>query len=243
MKIIYSNSQKPSFNLAVEEYLFSKGEEDFLLFYVNENSVILGSNQVTVNEVNLDFCQLHDIGIFRRISGGGAVFHDQGNLNYCFISDKSENKTVLNGDFLFPIIEILQSFEIPVEMGARKDLWLQGKFKISGTASHIRKNRQLHHGTLLYNSNLNYLQQSLTVNKKDENLKGIPSVPSTVTNISAYLEEKQGDSLESRDFFKAFISRIAEYFHSEIVEIQKDEMTDVLELEKKYFQPEWIFRK
>lgn len=242
MKIIRSISRKTSENLAIEEYLFSKSADNFLFFYVNESSVVLGSNQVVVNEVNLEFCNQHKIGIYRRMSGGGAVYHDEGNLNYCFICNKSDDNSALNGDFLLPVIDVLNSMEIPVHSGVRKDLWLPGEYKISGTASHISKKRCLYHGTLLYKSNLYVLQAALSVSQKNENLKGTLSVPSKVKNISAYISEAGGNALSANSFFDALITRFSEYYRTEISEIEANSM-EVTDIEKKYTDPEWTFKK
>ena len=159
MNVIFSPSTIPSFNLAAEEYLFKKQGQDFLFLYVNDPSVIVGSNQVVMNEVDIDFCIENDITIIRRLSGGGAVYHDSGNFNYSFIQDGTD--APLSAQFVQPIIETLHSMNIPVNIGKRKDIWLKGK-KISGTASHLSKGRELHHGTLLYNSDLDKLQKALT---------------------------------------------------------------------------------
>jgi lipoate-protein ligase A len=99
MKIIQSLSNSPIYNLALEEYLFSEFQDDFLLFYVNDKSVIVGSNQSVRNEVNLEFCKANNIQLVRRKSGGGAVFHDLGNLNFSFIRNKCTDKNTLSGDF------------------------------------------------------------------------------------------------------------------------------------------------
>ncbi|MFZ4726698.1 MAG: lipoate--protein ligase family protein, partial [Paludibacter sp.] len=148
MQIIHFSSTSPTFNLAAEEFLFSERQDDLLFLYVNEPSVIIGCNQAMRNEVNLEFCTENEIQIVRRMSGGGAVYHDLGNLNYCFISNKTIGKSSLNDDFLKPIVKVLVDLGVPVEIGKRKDLWLPDRYKISGTASHVSKNRELHHGTL-----------------------------------------------------------------------------------------------
>src|SRR5690554_355681 len=158
MNIVVSRSNTPAFNLAAEEYLFSRKEEDFLFVYRNDPSVIIGSNQAVLNEVDLDFCIERDIRIIRRLSGGGAVYHDLGNFNYSFIHGKTEQP--LSARFLIPVVDALHAIGIPVEIQKRKDLWI-GDNKISGTASHLSGGRELHHGTLLYNSNLEMLKRAL----------------------------------------------------------------------------------
>ena len=175
MNIVFSPSTVPSFNLSAEEYLFKKIGEDFLFLYTNEPSVIIGSNQAVLNEVDIDYCIENNITIIRRLSGGGAVYHDYGNINYSFIHDKSG--APLSAQFLVPIVNVLHSMKIPVEIGKRKDLWLKG-YKISGTASHVSKGRELHHGTLLYHSDLKnnlmcYFKISELLMLKDSDIESI----------------------------------------------------------------------
>jgi len=244
MKILFSQSNSPYFNLAAEEYLFSSCKEDFLFIYVNDPSVIVGANQVIGNEVNVSFCRENNIIIARRISGGGTVFHDHGNLNYCFISNKHEEKSVLDTDFLLPVVEVLKKLNIVSEIGKRKDLWLPGGFKISGTASHISKNRILFHGTLLYDSLLDLLENALAVNKKDTSLKGIKSVSSPVKNIKNYLAENGFKVFDKETFFDLFLKQIADYFR---VKIEYFNLSDIDEIKKissnKIEREEWIYRK
>ena len=161
MKYFISEKRDAAFHLALEELLFSQSDQEYLLVYRNTPSVIIGQNQVAQNEVNIDFCHRNNIGIFRRISGGGAVYHDLHNINYAFIVHKSSSFSGMNGVFLKPVIQTLQQLNIPAFVGDRKQLLLPGNFKISGTASHVKGMRELHHGTLLYNTQLDMLQQSL----------------------------------------------------------------------------------
>ncbi len=211
MKLVLSSYQDPALNLALEEILFNFKDEEFALFYVNTPSVIIGKNQVLQNEVNEDFCIEHKIPIFRRISGGGAVYHDLGNLSYSFISNKSNKIYNLSADFLMPIIYGLNKLGIQTVIGKRKDLWLPDGNKISGTAAHITATRNLHHGTILYKSDITQLTNSLDSNNIDVNLKGIASVVSPVKNISTYLFENQLDILSSEVFFQKLITYIKSY--------------------------------
>ncbi len=244
MKVLVSRSHSPFINLAAEEYLFKKQKGDFLLFYVNEHSVIVGANQALRNEVDLDFCRKNKIQIARRISGGGAVFHDIGNLNYCFITDKNPERPAMDTDFLKPVMEVLSKFNIKSQIGKRKDLWLSTGYKISGTASHIAKNRILFHGTLLYDSNLDFLANALTVTEKDESLKGIASVPSPVKNIKMFLAQTDNLVMNKESFFEDFKKSMADYF---TVQLGYFNAADEFEIKKiavnKYLKEEWIFRK
>lgn len=244
MKIIVFQSHSPYFNLAAEEYLFSLGEGDFLLFYVNDSSVIVGANQVLTNEVNVDFCRSNNVQVARRMSGGGTVFHDAGNLNYCFITDKNPEKAAMDTDFLKPVVEVLGKLNIQAQVGKRKDLWLPAGFKISGTASHISKNRILFHGTLLYDTQLETLENTLNVKNKNTDLKGIASVPSPVKNIKKYLIETNQTAKEKEAFFDDFIASMAKYFQSEIEILFAEDLDKIQKIaENKYVKEEWIYRK
>jgi lipoate-protein ligase A len=245
MQIIHSTSNSPTFNLAAEEYLFAQRKDDFLFLYVNEPSVIIGCNQAIGNEVDLEFCAENDIQIIRRMSGGGAVFHDFGNLNFCFISNKIEGKSSLSDEFLQPIVDILTDLGVPVEIGKRKDLWLKSEFKITGTASHVAKNRELHHGTLLYDTNLEMLEKALSSNQKDERVKAIASVRSTVKNLRTWFEEQGQYTLEAMEFFDFLIRKLQQNYQQECVAcLLGYEMSQIETLAKtKYCSKEWTYKK
>ena len=245
MTIIHSHSHSPTFNLAAEEFLFSKRQEDMLFLYVNEPSVIIGSNQAIRNEVDLDFCVQNNIQVVRRMSGGGAVYHDLGNLNYCFISNKKEGKSSLSSDFLLPITDVLKAMDIPVEIGKRKDLWLPGGTKIGGTASHVGKSRELHHGTLLYDTNLNQLENALTSRFKSTMIKAILSVHSPVRNIRSYMNDRGLEAPLAETFFTQFTLKMLERYPSDSVSgFSKDEISKILHLQNmRYESFEWNYKK
>lgn len=243
MTIIHSLSNSPTYNLAFEEYLFSEFQTDFLLFYVNEPSVIIGSNQAVCNEVNTQFCTENNIKIIRRKSGGGAVFHDLGNLNFSFIGNKSPEKNALSDSFLQPIVATLATFGVETEIGKRKDLWLNNGSKISGTASQIRKNRELHHGTLLINTNLEMLEKALMVTNNDKTIKATASVRSRTKNIIAYLCQNKGIEYENIQFIQQFISSSATLLGESLC-FNTDYKTDAIAFyENTYLSDDWNFRK
>lgn len=241
MKIVVSPSTIPSFNLAAEEYLFTRKGEDYFFLYRNAPSVIIGSNQAVVNEVDLDWCIEHEISIIRRISGGGAVYHDQGNLNYSLLYDKTD--TPLSGQFLEPVVAVLQSLSVPAEVGKRKDLWLNGR-KISGTASHVSLQRELHHGTLLYDTNLEMLQQALNAENKRLIKKATASVPSPVTNIRSYLAEKGAEAPDDNAFLDKFAATLLQYYgEREVMPFPIDVTQEIEQLRReKYTQRSWNYR-
>lgn len=240
MNVIFSQFSSPTFNLAAEEYLFSKVDDEFLLLYLNEPSVIIGSNQAVLNEIDQDFCIEHNVLIVRRMSGGGAVYHDKGNLNYSFIQGKSGEP--LSARFLDPVIGALQTIDIHVEVGKRKDLWLDG-FKISGTASHLSKGREIHHGTLLYDTDLTMLQKALNPEKRDLVSKATASVPSPVKNIRSYLLEK-GVNMESTLFFHLFAQQIATLLGcNHVGSFSDQDIENIMAIQRdKYMQRTWNYR-
>lgn len=241
INIILSQSTLPSFNLAAEEYLFSKQGEDFLLLYVNQPSVIIGSNQAVLNEIDQDFCIEHDIRIIRRLSGGGAVYHDTGNLNFSFIHGKTGEP--LSARFLDPVVEVLRALDISVEVRKRKDLWLEG-YKISGTASHLSKGRELHHGTLLYDTDIELLLKALNPEKRNLVRKATASVLSPVKNIRSYLKENQKNDPEPQIFFRQFAWQMGLLLGREhVVAFGDHEITEIDELRRgKYAQRSWNYR-
>ncbi len=244
MRIILSRNHTSFYNLATEDFLFAQCKGDFLLFYVNNSSVVVGANQVLDNEVNVAFCLENTVAIARRMSGGGTVFHDTGNLNYCFITDKNAEKAAMDTDFLRPVVTVLSHLNIPAQVGVRKDLWLPDGFKISGTASHIARNRILFHGTLLYDSELDMLHNVLTVKEKNLQVKGIASVPSPVKNIKTYLTENGFEAKEKEIFFNHLIQSMANYFQSKIEILNRVEMEEIEKIAaNKYLKEEWIYRK
>ncbi len=190
MKVIQWTDTDAYFNLAAEEYVFDQldREEDYLLLWQNRNAVVVGKHQNTIEEVNSQFIQEHGVQVVRRLSGGGAVYHDMGNLNFTFIGDAEGNK--FNFQKLSqPIVQTLQQMGVAdVHFSGRNDI-LIGEKKISGNAQFVRGNRLLHHGTLLFHSDLDMVSRVLTVKGDKIESKGVKSVRSRVTNINEHAPE------------------------------------------------------
>jgi len=192
----------------------------------------MGRNQDVFSEVDIDFCTSNNIPVFKRLSGGGTVYHDSGNLNFCFISNRVQGESPLNTVFLQHIVKVLADLQINAEIGIRKDLWLPGGNKVSGTASHISKKRVLHHGTLLYDADLDLLGKSLSIKIAVKNSRSIASVHSQVINIRSYLKDKNQEAPDSVSFFELIVKKLLEYYCIEsLTELSKVELAMIIPLD------------
>lgn len=185
MLFIQNDNTDPYFNLALEEYLLKEFDEDCFMLWQNEPCVVVGKNQNVLNEINEDFIRKNNIKVARRISGGGAVYHDLGNLNFTFIVNDAENDLRNYKKFLTPIIEALGNLGIKAEISQRNDLIING-LKFSGNAQYKHKGRLLHHGTILFESSLEDIVSALKT-KYNKNERWVKSMPSPITNIKPYL--------------------------------------------------------
>jgi lipoate---protein ligase len=181
----------PRINLAIEEYALKNLDinETYLLFYINEPSIIIGKNQNTIEEINTEYVERNGIHVVRRLSGGGAVYHDLGNLNFSFIT-KDDGDSFLNfRKFTEPIIKALKKLGVNAELSGRNDIIVEGR-KISGNAQFSTRGRMFSHGTLLFDSKIENIVSALNVKKDKIESKGIKSIRSRVANISEFLKEK-----------------------------------------------------
>jgi lipoate-protein ligase A len=192
MIYIESKSFDPHFNLAMEQFVFDDMDrsEGYFLLWQNANTIVVGKNQNTIAEINQKFVDEHHVNVVRRLSGGGAVYHDLGNLNFTVIVSKQNNM----GDFDFArfcllIVGALKRLGVKAEINGRNDITINGK-KFSGNSQYIKQGRIMHHGCLLYNSDLSMVAQSLKVSKDKIASKGIKSVASRVTNIVDCMPQK-----------------------------------------------------
>ncbi|MBD8016408.1 MULTISPECIES: lipoate--protein ligase [Planococcus] len=181
----------PRINLAIEEYLLKTMDvekDPFLLFYINEPSIIIGKNQNTAEEINTDYVDSNGIHVVRRLSGGGAVYHDLGNLNYSFITVDDGNSFRNFRKFTEPVVKALQSLGVNAELSGRNDLMAEGR-KVSGNAQFSTRGRMFSHGTLMFDTEVDAVVSALKVSKEKIESKGIKSIRSRVANISEFLKE------------------------------------------------------
>ena len=206
-KLILNNITSPSFNLALEEYLLDNFKDDnIIMLWRNSKSVIIGKNQNAYGEIDIDYVKQNDISVIRRLTGGGAVFHDLGNINYTFISDYDKESFGDFTAFAAPICSFLKTKGVSASLSGRNDITVNNA-KISGTAQTVKGTRCLAHGTLLYSADLTNLSKALKPNLKKLEDKAIRSVKSRVSNI----KEISNISLSSEDFlnelYKFFLTQ------------------------------------
>ena len=178
----------PFFNIAAEEYILKNFTENCFMLWRNQPSVIVGRHQNSLAEINTDYVKQNHIKVVRRLSGGGAVFHDLGNLNFTFIENAPNERLIDFQKYTQPIIAVLRMLGVDARFEGRNDLVIDGK-KFSGNAEHVFRGRILHHGTLLFASELTDLSGALNVNPAKFTDKAVKSVRSRVTNISSHLKE------------------------------------------------------
>lgn len=186
-----SNTNDTAFNIALEEYCFKnlKDQDEIFLLWINEPSIIVGKYQNTIEEINTEYTREHGINVIRRISGGGAVYHDLNNLNYTIISNKDKGKEGFDfKEFSKPIIDTLAELGVKAEFTGRNDLEIDGQ-KFCGNAQAYIKDRVMHHGCLLFNVEFSALANALKVSKDKIESKGVKSVRARVTNILPHLKE------------------------------------------------------
>lgn len=191
MKYIVNKSNDPAYNIALEAYAFREltSEDEIFILWINEPAIIIGKHQNTIQEINKEYTDEHGIHVVRRLSGGGAVYHDLNNLNYTIISNKSEEGAFDFKTFSQPVISTLADLGVKAEFTGRNDLEIDGK-KFCGNAQAYYKGRMMHHGCLLFDVDMSVLGDALIVSKDKIESKGIKSVRARVTNILNELPEK-----------------------------------------------------
>lgn len=206
MKIIINESTDPYFNLAAEEYLLdTEGFERVFMLWRNAPAVIIGRSQNAYAEINLRYTEEHGIRVVRRLTGGGAVFHDLGNLNYTFIVPSDEGEGGIDfARFCAPVIEALKSLGADASLSGRNDIMVSGK-KVSGSAQTVRNGRRMHHGCMLYSADLRNVSLALNVNREKLKSKGIASVSSRVDNIQNLAGLDGMDVTDFRDYLCRYI--------------------------------------
>ena len=238
--IRHNDVSDPAINLALEEHCLrnlNPGSE-YLLFYINRPSIIIGRHQNPFQEFNQELARQKGIVAVRRISGGGAVYHDPGNLNFSFITDFTEEKLDYFKTLIQPILSTLQHLGVPAQLTEKNNIRVDG-YKVSGNSQHTNMRRMLSHGTLLFDSGLEVLQRVLDSNLVITKSRAISSIKSKVTNISEHLHRPMGI-----DAFRAkLVDGISDVF-GELIEYrltdQDWEAVDLL-AQRKYNSWDWTY--
>ena len=238
MLIVKRHHTDPYFNLATEEYVLKNFDEDSFMLWRNAPSIIVGKHQNTLAEINVDYVKKHNIPVVRRLSGGGAVFHDLGNLNFTFIRKVEGDQFIDFRKYTAPILEVMRKLGIPARFEGRNDLTIKG-LKFSGNAEHIWKDRVLHHGTLLFSAQMTNLSDALNADPSKFTDKAVKSVRSRVTNISEHLKEPM-EVLQFSDLIEDHI--LEKYPDSKITELSEEDQNRIHEMvREKYNTWEWNF--
>lgn len=238
---IRNECNDPRFNIALDEYAtkYLSPDEDYVILWQNEPSVIIGRNQNTIEEINFKYISEHNIHVVRRLSGGGAVYHDLGNLNFSFIVNNDKDVVSNFKKFTEPVINALRNLGVNAEFSGRNDITIDGK-KFSGNAQYYTGKRLLHHGTILFNSDLTVVQGALNVKQDKIESKGVKSVRSRVTNVYPNLPQKISIE-EFKDTLLKFLMQDENYKEKEYI-LTEEDLAKINELkESRYSKWEWNY--
>ena len=238
MLFVKNSSFDPWFNIAAEEYLLKQFDEEIVMIWRSNPSIIVGKHQNTLAEINAEYVIKHEIPVVRRLSGGGTVFHDPGNINFTFIKKADKENLVNFRMHTEPVIAFLQSLGVDAKFEGKNDLRVNG-LKISGNAEHIHKNKVLHHGTLLFDSDLSNLYEAIKAKEQNFESKAVKSIRSTVANVNSFLKTPM--TCEGfRESFENFFLKL--YPHIKLYDLNANDISAINELkENKYTKWEWNF--
>lgn len=238
MLFLQSTLKDIYFNLATEEFLLKNRSEDVFMLWQSDACIVVGKHQNAMAEINHSYIRQHHILIARRLTGGGTVYHGEGNLNFTFIRKGQPGKLVDFNYFVSPIVDYLATLGIDAEIGKKNDILIEG-MKISGNAEHVYRDRVLHHGTLLYNADLNALDQSIKVIAGRYRDKAVQSNRAVVTNITRYLQKP----LSLEEFQGGLLQYMMHYFpEARAYRLTPAEEEEIEQLRNsRYATEEWIF--
>lgn len=238
MIFIKHDNTNPYINHAIEDYALNKFDDDCFILWRNERCILIGKNQNTLSEINIDYVKENNIPVVRRMTGGGAIFNDLGNLNFTFISKIDENRFADFKKFTDPIIRGLKKLSINAALSGRNDLTVDGK-KFSGNAQYNSKDKILHHGSILFAADMSNLVQALKVKDIKFQDKAIKSIGSRVTNLSEHLKTPMS-VVEFKDFLISYV--MSEQSDAKLYEFSKEEWEEIRKIsDEKYATWEWNY--
>jgi lipoate-protein ligase A len=241
MKYIESPSHDAYFNMALEEYIFDRlpRSDEYFMLWRNDNAVVVGAYQNTAEEINAQYVREHGISVVRRLSGGGTMYQDLGNLNFTFVVNQDKARNLDFSIFIDPVVRALAQMGIKAEHNSRNDITIEGK-KISGNSQYNKWGRTMHHGTLLFNSDLSVVGKALNVKADKIASKSIKSVRSRVTNIIDYLNE----SITMDDFKRMLLKKMFSANALVPYSLSEEDIKEVMLLRNgKYASWEWNYGK
>jgi lipoate---protein ligase len=236
MYCINLETHDPFFNLAVEELLLKNSKEEYVILCINTPSVIIGKHQSGHREVNTDFVSKFQIPVIRRISGGGTVFHDSGNLNFCFIRQSESGKQIDFRKYTQPVVDFLKYLGVEAQLEGKNDLKVEG-LKVSGNAEHVHGNRVLHHGTLLFSASMDMLRNSLRKDSSCYTTRAIVSNPAAVINLNEKITCFQDINEFRSEMINYFLKNLNEVYPYELS--QTETLQSELLADSKYKSWEW----
>ncbi len=237
MILYIGRSSDPTLNLAIEECFLREYKEDVFMLWQNDNTIVVGKNQNTLSEIDLDYVKENGIRVVRRITGGGAVYHDMGNLNFTYITNCEGEWESDFSRFATPVISALSKLGIKAEISGRNDITVDGR-KFSGNAQTVVNGRLLHHGTILFNADVSVLSKALTPDPEKIKSKGVKSVSSRVVNLSELLPE----GIDAVRLTSLLSDEVREMYGASEHELSSEELARAEKLaDEKYRTWDWNF--
>lgn len=240
MRCIINRNEDVFFNFAVEEYFIENYQEPIFILWKNQPNVMVGRNQNTYAEVNEEFCKQNRIKVVRRLSGGGAVYSSPENFQYTLILNKNNHKDISFESLAKPLIAFLKKYDIDAEFTGRNDILIDGK-KISGNAQYHHKDILLHHGTILFDVNIDHLTKSLTPDLEKITAKGIKSIRSRITTIKEHLSKPMTVGLFIEKFMNFQLESSEENYYKDLTLDEIDGIEEIME--NRWIQWEWNYGK